>query len=122
MDSLDLNALVAMRYKHQTRHAEKAVRTSGSKGADVKEGATAKQKEETLRRQLIRQFHAVLKEQQAQGAGTGVEHVVRWQPGDAQLSINPSAIHLPAGNAANAAQVASQTAKKVCRCSIYCVC
>jgi len=111
-DSLDLDALVAMRYQHQTRHAAKAVCTPGSK--DVATDLTTRQKEESVRRQLIKQFHAVLKEQQAQGAGTGVERVVCWRPGDTQ-PVNSAglSIHLAPGNVVNAAEVASQTAKKV---------
>jgi hypothetical protein len=34
------------------------------------------QKEESIWHQLIKEFHAIIKEQQAQGAGTGAEQVV----------------------------------------------
>jgi hypothetical protein len=35
------------------------------------------QKEESIWCQLIKEFHAITKEQQAQGAGTGAERVVQ---------------------------------------------
>jgi len=40
------------------------------------------QKDESVRCQLIKQFHAIIKEQQVQGVGTGAEYIVHWWPGD----------------------------------------
>jgi len=112
IDSLDLGALVKMRFQHQTRHAAHAIRTQGSRSAtEIEE--TQCQKDESIRRQLIKQFHAVIKEQQAQGVGTGAEHVARWRPGNTNNEGGNSDATLVAGNAGNAAVVATQTAKKV---------
>jgi len=112
IDSLDLGALVKMRFQHQTRHAAHAIRTQGSRSATEIEG-TQRQKDESIRRQLIKQFHAVIKEQQAQGVGTGAERVARWRSGDTNNKGGNSDATLVAGNAGNAAVVATQTAKKV---------
>jgi len=111
IDSLDLEALVKIRFQHQTRHAALAVRTQCSQS--ITQERMKRHKEESVRRQLIKEFHAIIKEQQAQGAGTGAERVVRWRPGDA--STQPASLdNLSAtGNAANAAQVANQVATKV---------
>jgi hypothetical protein len=101
-----------MRYQHQTRHAALAVRTQGTQNT-ITEG-TERQKEESIRRQIIKEMHAILKQQQGQGAGTGKERVARWQhhgnTGDGPENMSAPAV---TGNAANAAEVANQTAKKV---------
>jgi hypothetical protein len=109
IESLDLDALIKMRYQHQTRHAALAVRTQGS---STPTKGTERQQEESICRQIIKEMHVILKEQQGQGAGTGKERAVRWHHGDGDKSGEQG---LPAatGNAANAAEVASQTAKKV---------
>jgi hypothetical protein len=55
----------------------------------------------------------VIKEQQGQGAGTGAERVVCWRPGDTnEQGVSPETPSATE-NAANAAVVASQAAKKV---------
>jgi hypothetical protein len=100
-----------MRFQHQTRHAALAVRTQGS--STTTEEESKRQQDESVRRQLIKQFHAIIKEQQSQGVGTGAERVVCWRPGDTNNEKNES-LPVAAGNAANAAVVATQAAKKVC--------
>ena len=104
-DSLDLSSLVQMRYQHQTEHAAKAVRTRVTNSAadidpDIEAGKRA---EASVKQQLIREFHAIIQEQQGQGLTTGLERGTRWG-----LSTLPTA-----GNAANAAAAASQVAKTV---------
>jgi hypothetical protein len=110
-DSLDLEALVKIQFQHQTRHAALAVRTRSSHS--ITPEGMKRQKEESIRRQLIKEFHAVIKEQQAQGAGTGAKRVVRWRPGDASTQPESSHNPLATGNAANAALAANQVATKV---------
>lgn len=91
-DDLDFEMLVEMRRKHQTKQAASGVRTKKIKTSG-----------DTLRGQIIRQFHEALKEaQDERGAGTGLERDARWHG------------ELPAaGNAANAAAVAATVSKKV---------
>jgi len=75
---------------------------------------TQRQKDESIRRQLIKQFHAVIKEQQAQGVGTGARArgslaFRRYQQKGGKFDAT-----LVAGKCrGNAAVVATQTAKKV---------
>lgn len=104
-NSLDLGSLVRMRYQHQTEHAAKAVRTkiansTADVDSDIQDGKHA---EASVKQQLIREFHAIIREQQGQGLTTGLERGTRWG-----LSTPPAA-----GNAANAAAAASRVAKTV---------
>ena len=124
-DSLDLSSLVSMRFQHQTRHAAKAVRVQGpatvtntsssvirtdSFGGAENDLTPNIQKGESVRRQLIREFHAVLKEQQDKGTGSGLERVARWRSeGNVMDNERPTIT----GNAANAASAAKQVAKTV---------
>ena len=104
-----------MRSQHQTRHAALAVRTQGShNNIAVSAEGSERQKEESIRRQILREMHAILKEQQGQGAGTGKERAARWQH-ENESGKGASIVVAPeiTGNSANAAVVASQTAKKV---------
>jgi len=68
--TLDFESLVRIRVSHQTSQARRGVRTrhhpTGPDNSEV-----------SVRRQLIRRFHEVLKEQQDQGAGTGCERAAR---------------------------------------------
>lgn len=106
--ALDLSALVKLRYHHQTRHAALAIRTKGlSEVTNSNTETKQKSQVNSAKRDLIRQFQAILKEQQAQGLGTGQECVVRWRAEDGTNTLPAT------GNAANAIAVASQAAKKV---------
>lgn len=109
-DTLDLSALVKMRYQHQTRHAEQSVRVKGSDNPEKSRAG-----EDSVRCQLIKQFHAVLKEQQGQGIGTGIERGTRWRSGNntGPGPALPSESITATGNAANAAEVASRVARTV---------
>ncbi|KIJ59917.1 hypothetical protein HYDPIDRAFT_170487 [Hydnomerulius pinastri MD-312] len=96
--SVDFNMLVKIREAHETRQAKKGCRTRGDDQADSSEKQDA-----SKRLELIREFHAILKEQQGRGAGTGLERAARWTGSSAQSS---------SGNAANAATVAKQGVRK----------
>ncbi|KAJ6632173.1 hypothetical protein B0H10DRAFT_2206574 [Mycena sp. CBHHK59/15] len=81
-----------------TRQAAQCCRTSKSRSDAVKTESG-----ESTRRQILRQFHDILKEHdQTRGAGTAVERQVRW-------SSNPKPV---AGNSANAAAAAVVVASK----------
>ncbi|KAJ7504705.1 hypothetical protein B0H11DRAFT_1852265 [Mycena galericulata] len=92
--TLDLSPLVEQRRRHQTRQAEKCSRTKTSKTA------TAPDSEESIRRQILRKFHEILKEDQSRALGSTVERQARWNTGTTV-----------AGNAANAAAAAATLAK-----------
>ncbi|KAF7978464.1 hypothetical protein HWV62_672 [Athelia sp. TMB] len=100
-ETIDLSALVQLRFQHQTRHAAMAVRTPGfGNGADLDAETKEKKDANSLKREIIKQLNAILKEQQAQGSATGQDRTARWHTGAAT-----------AGNAANATAAASQVAK-----------
>jgi hypothetical protein len=115
IESVSLDALIKMSSQHQTRHAALAVRTQDSQNnVTASAGGSERQKEESIRHQILREMHAILKEQQGQGAGTGKERAARWQhKTESGKEANTLAAEAT-GNSANAAVVASQTAKKVC--------
>ncbi|KAF8209530.1 hypothetical protein K438DRAFT_1503605, partial [Mycena galopus ATCC 62051] len=98
--SLDFDHLVELRRRHQTIQATRGVRTR-----TVDSGNAEKQKERSLRQQLIRKFHEALKEDSEQGkaTGTGLERAARWRS-QPNLSV--------AGNSQNAAATATALAKK----------
>ena len=60
-----------------------------------------------MRRQLIREFHAILKEQQDKSPGSGLECVACWR------SAKDNKLPTITGNAANAASAAKQVTKMV---------
>ena len=110
INALDLNTLVEWRLQHQTHHAALGVRTKVG-------GATEETKELSMRRQLIRRFHEVLKQEQNRGECTGVNRDIHWRapaPGgrDGQIA-GASAPALANGNSANAVQSASAAASRV---------
>lgn len=106
---LDVRQLVALRRQHQTRQAEDGIRTRGE--------ATKEKPEVSMRRQLIREFHAVLKEEQDLAVGTGCERNARWRASAPGGRLGEAAGALAAqsanGNSANAAAAAAAIAKQV---------
>lgn len=119
-DEVDFDMLVHMRRQHQTHHAAMGVRT---KGASEKQLPDA-QKNISLRRQIIRRFHKVLKEEQDHAPCTGSDRKIHWRapaPGarDGQVD-GETAPALANGNSANAALSAQAVAKKVCWSEIIC--
>ncbi|KAJ7827971.1 hypothetical protein B0H14DRAFT_3719732 [Mycena olivaceomarginata] len=121
--SLNFDHLVDLRRRHQTIQAARGVRTR-----TVDSGNTEKEKERSLRQQLIRKFHEALKEGSEQGkaTGTGLERAARWRasaPGGRGGNVpgsqpNPSA----AGNSQNAAATATALAKKGMQSPIFLAC
>ena len=107
---LDVRQLVALRFQHQTRQAEDGIRTRSE--------ATTEKEEVSIRRQLIHEFHAVLKEEQDLAVGTGCERNAQWRapaPGG-RLGEAAGALAAANGNSANAAAAAATIAKQVEHC------
>ncbi|KAJ6556704.1 hypothetical protein B0H10DRAFT_2201541 [Mycena sp. CBHHK59/15] len=95
--NLDFKALVRQRKEHQTRQAANCARikhTNPDESLPVSE--------ESTRRQILRKYHELLKEDQARAVGTAVERKARW-------GTDPKPT---AGNAANAAAAASAVATR----------
>lgn len=103
--ALDLSALVTLRFKHQTRHAALAVRTQYEVVENLDADAEQRKQENSLKRELIKRFNEILKEQQGQGSSTGQERLARWRTGEPEAAT---------GNVANAAAAATKAAKSVC--------
>ncbi|KAJ7143457.1 hypothetical protein C8R46DRAFT_1316074, partial [Mycena filopes] len=99
-DTLDFKALVRQRRQHQTRQAAKSARVKIHHGDDDDSAPTAPV--ESPRRQILRKYHELLKEDQSKATGTAVERQARW-------TTDPK----PAGNAANAAAAATAVATRV---------
>ena len=95
---LELSTLVKIREQHETEQAKKGCRAGREQ---YSESSTEKL---SVRRQLIHEFHAVLKEQQGRAATSGVERAIRWTGSTSQM---------PAGNAGNAAVVSRENIRKV---------
>ncbi|KAF7972553.1 hypothetical protein HWV62_17764 [Athelia sp. TMB] len=100
--ALDLSALVTLRFKHQTRHAALAVRTRYEVVENLDADAEQRKQENSLKRELIKRFNEILKEQQGQGSSTGQERLARWRTGEPEAAT---------GNVANAAAAATKAAK-----------
>ena len=110
INALNLDTLVEWRLQHQTQHAALGVRTKLG-------GAKEETSELSIRRQLIRRFHEVLKQEQNRGECTGVNRDIHWRapaPGGRNGQIaGIGAPVLANGNSANAAQSASAAASRV---------
>lgn len=120
LGTLDFKALIDMRSAHQTRSADKGVRTRHSRGKEDSKNNP------TLFGSIIHQFHEALKEaQDDQAIGTGYERSARWTtnrlpaPGARDGEIDGSLAPVPTtGNSANAAVTAAAVVKRVR--SLYC--
>ncbi|KIJ28235.1 hypothetical protein M422DRAFT_270465 [Sphaerobolus stellatus SS14] len=100
--SLNLSSLVQRRLIHQTNHAAKSVCQNISSSAASGENGEASpesppQQITSIRRNIIHQFHQILKVDQVQGVTTSIPRQVRWKGAAAVFAT---------GNAANAAAVA----------------
>lgn len=112
--SLDFSSLVELRRQHETRYAKLAVRTHGvHSDSGIATGDKA-----SIKKQFLREYRDILKEEQAQGLSTGKNRQDRWPnkhgANEPQFTENESLT----GNAANAAIVASLAHKQVCICLI----
>ena len=95
---LDFDPLVKMRRRHQTRQATFGIRTRSNKHSDA---ASSPDSETSIKMQIVRRMHEVLKEQDEHAIGTGYERAARW--GKTEI----------AGNAANIAVNAAAVARRV---------
>lgn len=106
--NLDFSILVELRRSHQTRYAAEGVRTRDAPGANIPE--------ESVRRRLIRELNALLRQEGSRAIGTGQDRKLRWltvaQEGTGPTPESSSA-PAPTGNSANAAVVAQLRTKKV---------
>jgi hypothetical protein len=102
---LDFDPLVKMCRRHQTRQATFGIRTRSNKLLDA---APSPDSETSIKMQIVRRMHEVLKEQDEHAIGTGYERAARW--GKTEI----------AGNAANAAANAAAVARRVSDvCHLY---
>lgn len=111
--TVDLDVLVDWRLQHQSHHAAVGVRTRFGAEQFAREEATGV----SMRRQIIRRFHEVLKQEQDRGQCTGTNRDIHWRapaPGarDGEVNGLPAAA-LDNGNSANAARAASAVASNV---------
>ena len=106
--NLNFSILVELRRSHQTRYAAEGVRTRDA----------SEQPEETIRRKLIRELNAIIKQQKNRAPGTGQDQKSRWLESNQGDGSAPDHKGQPAqataGNAANAATVGRLRAETVC--------
>ncbi|KAJ7912311.1 hypothetical protein B0H13DRAFT_2476801 [Mycena leptocephala] len=96
-EGLDFQGLIRQRKQHQTRQAAHCTRTKVTRPDNVPE--------ESTRRQILRQFHELLKKSdQARTVGSSVEREARWRT---DLKVTA------AGNSANAAAAVSTREAKL---------
>ncbi|KAJ7211942.1 hypothetical protein C8J57DRAFT_1097355, partial [Mycena rebaudengoi] len=100
-EALDFKALVRQRQEHQTRQVAKCARIKDTKLDDSHTAAA-----ETTRRQLLRKFHQLLKEDQARAVGSAVEREVRWK-----TAPKPPASNVAAAASAVATKAATRRTK-----------
>ena len=106
--NFNFSILVELRRLHQTRYAAEGVRTRDVAGTNGPE--------ESVRRRLIRELNALLRQEGSRATGTGQDRKLRWcapaQDGTGLTPESPS-VPAPTGNSANAAVVAQLRANKV---------
>jgi hypothetical protein len=130
-DIAQFTTLISLRRLHQRRQARTGVRThlqvstpvtpptaennTRSSVLDAKEDLTpAAEETRQSRRDLLRQFQAVIKAEEERGVATAVGRGLRWQPGrNPATTLSILAEPTLAGNSANAQEVAATEAKKV---------
>jgi hypothetical protein len=107
LSDLDFTELVNLRSLHETEQAKKGVRVQ----------TAGKNKNLSLRMELIKKMHAVLKEVEDQAPGTGLERNARWRApalgGREGVIDGQQAPSLPSGNTANADVAMKQAANAV---------
>jgi len=112
--TVDLNELVRLRFKNQTKQARTGVRTSTRSPLDEHQN---EQKPLSDRQAILRKFNEIIKSQGDRGIGTGLERNARWRnpaPGGRSGIIDGEAApSAAAGNSANAAGAAKAAATKV---------
>lgn len=112
--SLDFSSMVEIRRQHETRYAKLAVRT---RGTDSDQDPTAED-EKSIKKQFLREYRDILKEEQAQGLSTGKNQQDRWPNNHGASEPEFAEQESSTGNAANASTVAKGAHKEVYRCLI----
>ncbi|KAK1226504.1 Methionine--tRNA ligase, mitochondrial [Marasmius sp. AFHP31] len=115
--SADFSELVKQRQDHETLQAKTGVRKDKGKattknGSDSEEDQSMtptgkKKREPSIRQKIMREFDEINREQEVVRVGSGVERNLRWTGNGGGTSLGP------VGNSANAAAVATATAKTV---------
>ncbi|KAF9472308.1 hypothetical protein BDN70DRAFT_818838 [Pholiota conissans] len=116
--AVDLSELVRLRFRHQTKQAATGIRTMGVPSDSTIPSASVKPL--TERQRILREFSQILKQQEDQGVGTGLERKFRWksdayhQPDTLRSNGQDNAQESsPNGNSANAVAAAKVSATKV---------
>ena len=143
-DAAQFTTLISLRQRHQRRQARTGVRThlstestpvtpgplaltptenntvNATAGSpvrqvqDVKDNPTPAEEIRQSRRDILRQFQAVVKAEEERGVTTAVGRGLHWQPGrKPATALSVPAEPTLAGNSANAQEVAATEAKKV---------
>ncbi|THH16648.1 hypothetical protein EUX98_g9269 [Antrodiella citrinella] len=99
----DFSHLVELRRQHQTRQAAQGVRTQTT--------ATMPNPEASIRRKLLKGFNEIVKEQQPNAIGTGLERRTRWTTHAENADVSQPESHV-SGNVANASAVAKTAARQ----------
>ncbi|CDO73700.1 hypothetical protein BN946_scf185015.g28 [Trametes cinnabarina] len=107
---IDYSPLVQTRRTHETRRAAQSVRTSKSSQSTGSDKADDSPQKTSSRCETIREMHAVIRRQQQQGAGTGLERSARWTAGTPEAAKNDSG---ETGNSVNATLAAGRRAATV---------
>ena len=118
--AVDLTELVRLRFLHQTKQAETGVRMVGKATDTLENPESMFQKKQLLteRQKILREFNNIIKRQEDQGVGTGLERKARWQNGTTHEDVSAVAPGLAHGNSANAEAVAKATASKVSQLNV----
>lgn len=107
INPLDFSTMIELRRSHQTRYAAEGVRTR-----DVTE---VDETEDSVRRRLMRELNALLRQEGSRSIGTGQDRKLHWiEPSQGGTGSVPESQSAPAtGNSANAAVVTQSRVKKV---------
>lgn len=114
-ETMQLDELVTLRRTHQTRQAEQGIRTRVTDMSSPEELDPNDAMKKKIRRRM---FELLRNHEEAQGVETGIGREFRWRKAakgghegvvDGEVAPEPAA-----GTAANAAEVATTAAKKVC--------
>jgi hypothetical protein len=101
---LDLSTLVAFRQVHKTQQSKASVQTKFKHESDRE---IAKEKEESVRRQIFKGINKVLQEDQAQRINMGTNHKTTWTA-SAPGGCSAVKTALLVGNSTNAELAAGQ--------------
>ncbi|KAH7915154.1 hypothetical protein BJ138DRAFT_1055531, partial [Hygrophoropsis aurantiaca] len=112
LDLTDFHHLVKLRFSHQTKQAKNGVRTSEAVVPNLHSSADDEPLQ-SKRVAVLRQFQAIVKEQQERGIGTGAVRSLHWKKTVAPTNQTTTIDGGATGNSANARQVALAAAAKM---------